>query len=145
MTNPLNKDITFISNLFEGRIPRKQYWISSLATIAAINGLVFANIMFSMATGTNSVAQVIVYFVISAAIIFYGFVSSVKRCHDRNKSGWFMLLAPFPPLSFWLIFELGFLSGTVGNNKYGPDPLMEESSEENAYLKYRREQSSDMD
>ncbi|WP_456618345.1 MULTISPECIES: DUF805 domain-containing protein [unclassified Bradyrhizobium] len=67
-----------------------------------------------------------------------------KRLHDRNKSGWWLLLFYLGPavchyvgqmsdldvildaasfgLTAWAIVELGVLPGTVGSNKYGPDP-----------------------
>jgi uncharacterized membrane protein YhaH (DUF805 family) len=47
-----------------------------------------------------------------------------KRCHDRNKSGWFLLIFLIPVLgALWLLIELGFLRGTVGSNRFGPDHL----------------------
>ncbi|MDP8997367.1 MAG: DUF805 domain-containing protein [Pseudomonadota bacterium] len=47
-----------------------------------------------------------------------------KRWHDRDKSGWWTLIM-FVPLigSIWLLVELGFLRGTPGPNRFGPDPL----------------------
>jgi uncharacterized membrane protein YhaH (DUF805 family) len=47
----------------------------------------------------------------------------VKRCHDRDRSGWFLLLGLVPILNLWLLVELGFLEGTVGPNRFGlPEP-----------------------
>ena len=77
--------------------------------------------------------------------------TAIRRLHDRNKSGaWALLfiLAPmslmsasqraaasgmaeieqtFPAgialiLTLWGLVELGFISGTAGDNRYGPDP-----------------------
>ncbi len=46
-----------------------------------------------------------------------------KRLHDRNRSGWFLLILLIPLIgAIWLIIELGFLRGTKGPNKYGADP-----------------------
>lgn len=47
----------------------------------------------------------------------------VKRWHDRDKSGVWMLIG-FVPLigSLWTLVELMFLQGTVGPNRFGPDP-----------------------
>jgi uncharacterized membrane protein YhaH (DUF805 family) len=81
-------------------------------------------------------------------ILISGFAIGVRRLHDRNRSGWLILLfylgpampdaidrhTDFAPLSFalelagliiaiWALVELGFLRGTVGPNQYGPDPL----------------------
>lgn len=47
----------------------------------------------------------------------------VKRWHDRDKSGWWMLINLIPVIGwFWTLIECGFLEGTIGPNKYGPDP-----------------------
>ncbi len=48
---------------------------------------------------------------------------SVKRAHDRDKSGWFVLVLLIPLVQIWPVIELWFLRGTTGDNQYGPDPL----------------------
>lgn len=63
----------------------------------------------------------------------------IKRLHDRDKSGWWLLPMYLVPVVFyvspvmtmvagwavliWPVVEFGFLRGTRGSNKYGPDPL----------------------
>ena len=76
------------------------------------------------------------------------FAIGIKRLHDRDKSGWLIVLFYLAPsilggiantteqavvcfvlglasfvISIWGLVELGFLRGTVGPNPYGPDPL----------------------
>jgi uncharacterized membrane protein YhaH (DUF805 family) len=47
----------------------------------------------------------------------------VKRCHDRDKTGLWLLLICIPVLGWlWLLVDLGFLDGTPGPNRYGPSP-----------------------
>ena len=47
-----------------------------------------------------------------------------KRWHDRGKSGWWSLIIFVPIIgSIWFLVELGFLRGTDGPNRFGPDPL----------------------
>jgi uncharacterized membrane protein YhaH (DUF805 family) len=49
---------------------------------------------------------------------------AVKRYHDRDKSGWWVLIIFLPVIgALWYLIECGFLRGTDGNNDYGPDPL----------------------
>jgi uncharacterized membrane protein YhaH (DUF805 family) len=77
-----------------------------------------------------------------------GLAVGVKRLHDRDKSGWWILLFWLGPsilgswqtaapdlgggfilalaagaLGIWAFVELGCLRGTPGPNRYGPDPL----------------------
>ncbi len=85
---------------------------------------------------------------IFVASLWFLTAATVKRLHDRNRSGWWMI--PFfvvPPLfdrfddllgDSWAVFLLGlafkglwlwgliemlFLSGTCGPNRFGPDPI----------------------
>jgi len=51
------------------------------------------------------------------------FAVMVKRCHDRNKSGWYTLIALVPYAGFfWWVIDLGILEGHHGPSQYGPDP-----------------------
>ena len=50
------------------------------------------------------------------AVIVY-----IKRFHDRDKSGWWVLIGLIPLIGpLWLLIELGFLKGTDGPNRFGP-------------------------
>ena len=53
-----------------------------------------------------------------------GLATATKRYHDRNKSGWWILIVFVPVIgAIWYFVECGFLRGTRGPNPYGPDPL----------------------
>jgi uncharacterized membrane protein YhaH (DUF805 family) len=75
-----------------------------------------------------------------------GLAVGAKRLHDRDKTAWWILLYYFGPailqgladyagslrlafiiaafvLSLWALIDLGFLRGTAGPNRFGPDPL----------------------
>jgi uncharacterized membrane protein YhaH (DUF805 family) len=44
----------------------------------------------------------------------------IKRFHDRDKSGWWVLIGLIPLIgAIWLLVELGFLKGTPGPNRFG--------------------------
>ena len=48
---------------------------------------------------------------------------TVKRCHDRNRSGWLALIAVIPVIGWlWLLVDLFLLKGTAGRNDYGVSP-----------------------
>ena len=46
---------------------------------------------------------------------------NVKRCHDRGRSGWFLLLSAIPLIGLWVAVELYLLGGTAGTNQYGEE------------------------
>ena len=121
----------------EGRIPRKQFWFSAVM-FAAASALVWVLLvlLWQVIPGTVTadgsyhvegvralpyIALVIAYLVFCVAS---GICVNAKRCHDRGKSGWFMLIQ-FVPLigGIWYLIETGFLRGTPGRNRFGPDPL----------------------
>ena len=48
----------------------------------------------------------------------------VKRWHDRNRSGLWLLINLIPGIGqMWTLIECGFIAGTPGGNKYGPSPV----------------------
>ena len=65
--------------------------------------------------------------VLLGTVVLVGWISfaiSAKRWHDRDKSGWYNLLVLVPFAGpIWFLTECGFLRGTVGPNRFGPDPL----------------------
>jgi len=46
-----------------------------------------------------------------------------RRLHDRNKSGWWLLLLLIPLVDAIIILIWFMMRGTAGDNRYGPDPL----------------------
>jgi uncharacterized membrane protein YhaH (DUF805 family) len=46
----------------------------------------------------------------------------VKRYHDRNKSGRWLLLGLIPLVGFWVLAEMAFFPAVELNNRFGPPP-----------------------
>lgn len=66
----------------------------------------------------------ILYIGLVIPIIWAGMALSVKRWHDLNKSGWWLLIALIPLAgALFTLVEQGFHAGTEGPNNYGPDPI----------------------
>lgn len=51
------------------------------------------------------------------------FCLNIKRLHDLDKSGWFLLLNLIPIVNWGLSIYLLFFKGTEGPNRFGADPL----------------------
>jgi uncharacterized membrane protein YhaH (DUF805 family) len=100
-----------------GRIGRQTYWLTAIG-IGVLEAVVSAFASAQNSTGLSIIAMLVA---IAAAVanIFVG----IKRCHDRDRSGWFLLVGLIPVIGgIWLLVELGFLRGTIGPNRFGPDP-----------------------
>jgi uncharacterized membrane protein YhaH (DUF805 family) len=52
---------------------------------------------------------------------------SVRRLHDINMSGWWLLLAFIPILGWLFVIGTGCTNSDRGENKYGPNPELEGS------------------
>ena len=48
----------------------------------------------------------------------------VRRLHDADKSGWWVLLG-FVPLGGLILLVFCCMDGTKGENRFGPDPKAE--------------------
>jgi uncharacterized membrane protein YhaH (DUF805 family) len=117
-------DIANLLFKFDGRVRRLHYWLAGIGAGLVIG--VFVNVMFAMsgfASGVPNPAVFLLLLPVAALDIWISLALGVKRCHDRNKSGLFLLIGLIPLIGgLWLFVELGFLDGTPGPNKYGPSP-----------------------
>ena len=108
---------------FQGRSRRAEYWFTYLFLMIVV--LVAYAAMFAFAGGDSSgamfglIAGVLGLFYL--AIIIPSIAIAVRRLHDTDRSGWWLLIGIIP---FGGIVLLVFfcMAGTVGPNKYGPDP-----------------------
>lgn len=64
----------------------------------------------------------VAYLVIMLPTIWLLLATLVRRCHDRNWSGAFLLVGLIPVVQLWPLVELGLLDGAPGDNAYGPSP-----------------------
>ena len=150
---------------FYGRINRAKYWLAVVFWVV-VDMVVFGVLAVMLANrvlglGSEPTGREILGVILSfgLGIILVGvlvlvpsivswFAIGVKRLHDRDQSGWWILLFYFGPavasglaqnsdsgaaalilslvslgIWIWALVVLGFLPGTRGPNRYGPDPL----------------------
>lgn len=102
---------------FNGRIPRKTYWFSVLGMIAASFVLMFIAALLS---GGSESAISIIMLILYVPLIWCSLAIQIKRWHDRNKSGWWVLIGFVPVIGgIWALIENGFLAGNAGENRFG--------------------------
>ena len=108
-----------------GRASRSEFWYFQLflTVIGTIAGWVDSAVFGTGLGDTGMVSTVIMLGTLLPSICV-----SVRRLHDVNKSGWWMLIAltciGLIPLIIWEATK-----GTSGSNEYGDDPLGTEQSE----------------
>ena len=104
----------------EGRVNRKQWWLWLVLPLTAI-GIVL--VFVDMATGRYNPERGIGLFsgIFALLSLIPGVIVYIKRFHDRDKSGWWVLIGLIPLIGpLWPLIECGFLKGTAGPNRFGP-------------------------
>jgi uncharacterized membrane protein YhaH (DUF805 family) len=97
---------------FNGRARRSEYWYFVLFnTLVAIVAAIIDSV----------IGFPIVYLVYALASIIPSIAVAVRRMHDTNKSGWYLLLSLIPLVGLIVIYFL-VMDSDEGENKYGPNP-----------------------
>ena len=112
---------------FSGRSRRMEYWMFFLFVM-------IVTVILTLLTGTSqsnfgdggmgfsmqSQSPIVLVWVL--AIIIPSLAVQVRRFHDQDKSGWFVLLGLIPFLGGLIVLVFMCLEGTRGANRYGEDP-----------------------
>lgn len=115
-------DWKYLFTSFEGRINRAKFW-AGIGVLFAI-GIVATILDAVLGLQITEDGFGIVSLIFALASIYFALALYAKRWHDRDKSGWWSLIALVPLIgAIWILVELGILEGTRGANRYGPDPL----------------------
>lgn len=111
---------------FKGRLNRAKFWLMTFLIICTagflslIDGLLPEPMEDEIAGPFFSV----VLFLADVFLIWSFLSVTAKRWHDRDKSAWWILIWLIPVIGWlWVPIELGFLKGTTGANRFGPDSL----------------------
>ncbi len=99
---------------FSDRACRSEFWYWTLFTFVV--GLVAALIDNQLDTQFVTLAFDVVTLIPSLAI-------SVRRLHDLDSSGWWLLLSLIPIIGAIALLVWFVMKGTDGPNRFGPDPL----------------------
>ena len=102
---------------FNGRISRKTYWYSFLGIIVASFVFMF---LVALLTVGNETAISVITLIFYIPLMWVSLAVQVKRWHDRNKSGWWVLIGLVPIIGgIWALIENGFLAGDEAENRFG--------------------------
>jgi uncharacterized membrane protein YhaH (DUF805 family) len=101
-----------------GRVSRRQFWLHGM--LALLGLAVLGHALLGIARVRPHTAD----FVVELLLLWPALAVSVKRWHDRDRSGWWVLLNLVPVIgSIWALVDNGFVRGTTGPNRFGADPL----------------------
>jgi uncharacterized membrane protein YhaH (DUF805 family) len=101
---------------FQGRSGRAEFWWYFLASF--IIGIVF-NILVAIAG-----IFWVLYVIYGLAVLIPGLAVAVRRLHDTDKTGWWLLIGLVPFVGIIVLIVLWAMEGTPGANDYGvPDTV----------------------
>lgn len=95
---------------FSGRSTRRDYWMA-----------VLFNIIFAIVIGivAGIIEMPLLSLIYSLAVIIPGWTLGVRRLHDINKSGWFLLLSLIPFVGSIILLVFYCLPSVDEDNSFG--------------------------
>jgi uncharacterized membrane protein YhaH (DUF805 family) len=99
---------------FDGRANRAEFWWYALANIiisVVLNLLGQASVLFSVIAALYGLA-----------VLIPGIAVGIRRLHDINRSGWWLLIGLVPCVGFIVLIVWFAQEGNPGPNQYGPPP-----------------------
>ncbi len=101
---------------FEGRSSRAAYWYFALVHLIISLMCLFLDVAFFR--WPYPFLTTLYYL----ASFFPGLSLSVRRLHDRNISGWLILIGVVPILGTLILLYQFAQDSKPGDNRYGPNP-----------------------
>ena len=104
----------------DGRVNRQQWWLRLILPVLVIE-LVLSFVDAAIGTYDPRTGGGVLSGLFALAVLIPAIIVYIKRFHDRDKSGWWVLIGLVPLIGqLWLLIECGFLAGTPGPNRFGP-------------------------
>ena len=103
---------------FSGRAQRPEFWYFFLFTfIAATVG----ELIDKAVVGNPVVGPII-----SLVLVLPNLAVLARRLHDIDRTSWWLLLYFVPVIGWIALIGFACLPGTLGPNRYGPDPFADD-------------------
>ncbi len=106
--------------VFDGRARRKEYWMFVLFNV--ITSIILGIVDRIIGTDYGSSGSGMLSSIYSLAVLLPTIGVAIRRMHDTNRSGWWILINLIPCIGWIWFIVLAAQEGGVGDNQYGPDP-----------------------
>jgi uncharacterized membrane protein YhaH (DUF805 family) len=109
---------------FSGRRNRKSFILFELVRVLAFT-IIGVPMLIALAAGDKTVTSIVAFLALVAALplCWAGWAVFSQRCRDFGWTGWATLLLLLPYVGWVFPLAACFIPGTLGSNRYGPDPL----------------------
>jgi uncharacterized membrane protein YhaH (DUF805 family) len=99
---------------FDGRASRPAFWWWAL--FAFLVGIA-ANIIDAI------IGSPIISSLVGLALLLPGLSVSIRRLHDTNRTGWWVLISLIPLIGLIVLIVFWVQESDAGQNNYGPPPV----------------------
>jgi uncharacterized membrane protein YhaH (DUF805 family) len=105
--------------VFEGRARRREYWIFELMNSAIVLALFVLAVTLGKVGYPYFLSLPLFY---AVATIIPSLSSSIRRLHDTNRSGWWLLISVLPVVGPLIFLRITVTDSDPGENRFGPNP-----------------------
>jgi uncharacterized membrane protein YhaH (DUF805 family) len=106
--------------VFKGRARRKEYWFFALFNL--IVSVVLTAVDYATGSLDPEYGVGLLSGLYSLAILLPGLAVTVRRLHDTDRTGWWVLIAFIPFIGAIVLLVFMLLNSKPGDNRYGPNP-----------------------
>lgn len=105
--------------VFSGRARRKEYWMFVVFNILATIAIGIVDNVFGLVSQSGVGTLGLVY---ALAVLLPSLAVAVRRLHDTDRTGWWLLIAFVPLIGLIVLLVFFFLNSQPGQNRFGPNP-----------------------
>jgi uncharacterized membrane protein YhaH (DUF805 family) len=107
--------------MFHGRVRIRSFLLFlAFCLVVGVPALVYDNYQSFPITGKVNTG--VATGILGLILLLPGFSFYIRRLHDFNASGWWSILSLVPLVGLGFLILLLVRTGTVGDNRFGPDP-----------------------
>ena len=100
--------------VFSGRARRKEFWVFAFVWLLAGLGIVIVESLI------ETRGLLVGFYVLG--MLIPSLAVAVRRLHDTNRSGWWLLIGLIPLIGQIILIVFLFQDSDSGANAYGPNP-----------------------
>ena len=102
---------------YKGRLDRKTYIIRGFY-LTAVNAIIWFLMLLILTICKASGDSLLLPFL---TMLVLGLMLGIRRLHDLDKSGWYILISIVPIVNFYILYLLLVKEGTHGTNRFGSE------------------------
>ncbi len=105
---------------FSGRARRSEYWFFVLFYILIFIGLAIVEGILGLSSKTSGLGLLTGLY--SLGMLIPSLAVSVRRLHDTDRTGWWVLIAFVPLIGAIVLLVFYVQDSQAGENRFGPNP-----------------------